>query len=75
MAVFYGVKFCQERGLQKIIIESDAKRITIAIQNRGQDTCKFGHLMDDILLLLGLFPSWEICHVKLEANKAAHGLA
>jgi hypothetical protein len=70
-----GSNFARKGVYKKIIIESDAKRITIAIQNRGQDTCKFGHLMDDILLLLGLFPSWEICHVKLEANKAAHGLA
>lgn len=31
--------------------------------------------MDDILLILSFFPSWEIGHVKREANKAAHGLA
>ncbi|XP_059445445.1 uncharacterized protein LOC132177210 [Corylus avellana] len=73
MAVFYGVKFCQENGLHKIIIESDANRVTTAIQNRGGKTCRFGHLMDDILLILGSFPS-EVRHVKRKANKAAHGL-
>jgi ribonuclease HI len=34
LAVIYGIRLCTEQGLDNIVIESDAKQITDAIQSR-----------------------------------------
>jgi hypothetical protein len=36
---------------------------------------KFGHLIDDIVMVLSSFPCWQIGHVRRDSNRAAHGLA
>ena len=46
-----------------------------ALKEKSQSWRKYGHIIDDIKLLLGNNRRWRIQHVKRTTNRAAHGLA
>jgi hypothetical protein len=47
----------------QLILEGDAKQITNAIQAERRNASMFGYLVDDVLLILNVFPKWQIQHV------------
>ena len=73
-AAFFGVGFGQEKGVQQMILEGDAKQITDAIQDKGRNSSMIGHLID-VKLCLNALTRWQVNHVYREANRVAHGLA
>lgn len=36
---------------------------------------RYGQIIEDTKTVLRMFRSWKVCHVKRDANGAAHGLA
>jgi ribonuclease HI len=75
MGATLAAQFCQELGMEQIKLEGDAKLVIDAVQSRRQDDSNKGHLIADILLVLGTFQQWEMIHVRREGNNVAHRLA
>jgi hypothetical protein len=44
MAAYHGIALCQERGVPNIILEGDAKQITVAILANGKNNSMLGPL-------------------------------
>jgi ribonuclease HI len=74
-ALFYGMKLCKELGVSNLVVEGDSKVVISAIQQHDASSSRFGHLIDDILMVLSSSPSWQMMHVRRDSNHAAHGLA
>jgi ribonuclease HI len=52
MAMFIAVRFSFEKGFHYIILESDAKNVIEAVQSGTRNDCKYGQIVDDILMIL-----------------------
>jgi ribonuclease HI len=68
-------EFCVEMGFFDIILEGDSLTVVKAIGDAEASMRPFGQIVEDIKEVLGSLRSWLICHVKRDANQAAHGLA
>jgi ribonuclease HI len=76
MALFQGVIQCQSLGLQKLILEGEAKVVLDALGKKIINRSRYGHLVEDIRVILNSFPHWRCKYVSSrEANNAAHKLA
>jgi ribonuclease HI len=75
LAAFYAVEFSRDMCFNDIILEGDALQIVAAVQTDSQHWSRFGHIVDGIKLGLSQLRSWQINHVKRDANSAAHVLA
>ncbi|XP_059455112.1 uncharacterized protein LOC132185342 [Corylus avellana] len=75
LAAYFGVISGHEQGVQQLILEGDAKQITEAIKDEGQNLSLLGQLIKDVRFGLNAIPMWNVEHVHREANKAAHRLA
>jgi ribonuclease HI len=75
MAVFLAMRFSFEKGFHSIILESDAKNVTKAVQSGTHNDCRYGQIVDDILMVLNSISHWQIQHVNRESNTTTHGLA
>jgi hypothetical protein len=75
LEAYFGVILGQEIGVQKMILEGDAKQIIDAIQEKDKQDSMIGHLIDDVRLSLENIPEWKVDHVYRETNRVAHGLA
>ena len=64
-----------EMGFYDIILEGDPLTVVKAIGDSEASIRPFGQIVEDIKEVLGSLQSWFICHVKRDANQAAHGLA
>jgi ribonuclease HI len=74
-ALFYGMKLRKELGVSNLVVEGDSKVVISAIQQRDASSSRFGHLIDDIVVVLSSSPSWQMMHVRRDSNHAAHELA
>jgi ribonuclease HI len=74
-ALFHGLNQCKVLGVSKLVVEGDSKVIISAVQNREASSSRYGHLIDDLVMLLDSSPGWQMVHVRRESNRAAHGLA
>jgi ribonuclease HI len=75
MGALFAVKFSCDLGLLQVILEGDSKQVVQAININGAPRSRFGQVIEDILILLPSYRSWQVKHVKTELNEAAHGLA
>jgi ribonuclease HI len=75
LAAYLGVLFAQERGVQQLILEGDAKQIIDAIRAKDGNDSMIGHLIDDVRQSLRGISRWQVNHVLREANRVAHELA
>jgi ribonuclease HI len=74
-ALFLGVSFCKNLGIPNLIIESDSQVIVSVVRVQEASNSRYGHLVDDIRVILRFFSKWKIVHVRRLSNRAAHGLA
>jgi hypothetical protein len=56
-------------------MEGDALQIVKEVNSDAPYFASYGHFMEDIRSNLGSLRSFNVVHVKMEANLAAHGLA
>jgi hypothetical protein len=75
LAGFYAVEFSRDMSFFDIFLEGDALQIVSAVKTNNQRWSKFGHIIDGIRSGLHHLRSWQIHHVKRDANSAAHTLA
>ena len=64
----------QELNLSKVIFESDASSVIVAVSqvcNGG----KMGHLVQSIQSMATVFVCYKFCYVKRDCNRTAHELA
>jgi ribonuclease HI len=75
MAFYYGVNLCKARGFQNVWLEGDSKLICDALNNKSSINSRYGHLIEDIGVVLFSFNQWKCTHIYREGNEAAHNLA
>jgi hypothetical protein len=62
-------------GIQHLHIEGDALEIVQALLLQESCWSRYGFLVEDTRTLLNSFQSWQVSHVRREANEVAHRLA
>ena len=75
LGAFYAVKLSKEMGAQNLVLEGDAQTVVSAIRSGAEHAGRYGHLVDDVKMLLHSFSQWECCYVGRLCNGAAHSLA
>lgn len=75
LAALRAAEFCQNRGLERIILEGDSLQVVHALNKPRSNWNMHGQIVGDIKVVLRSFYSWEICHTKRGGNTAAHLLA
>ncbi|KAF6154490.1 hypothetical protein GIB67_028382, partial [Kingdonia uniflora] len=76
LAVQDGVLWAQERGLQRVIIETDAEAIHSFCKNgKTMISWTTKAILQDCLVLFGQFINISICYVSRTANSVAHVIA
>lgn len=66
IATSNAAQLCNELGQQTVILEGDAKQVVDAITGRGSSWSRYGHIVEDIRVMLQAFSSWECVHVSRE---------
>ena len=62
-------------GIQRLILESDAKTLVDNVNaTEPDDSCR-GQLVADIQFSLNFFPSWQMVYAPRQVNQVAHALA
>uniref|UniRef100_A0A803QH07 Reverse transcriptase domain-containing protein n=1 Tax=Cannabis sativa TaxID=3483 RepID=A0A803QH07_CANSA len=74
-ALFHALNWVSQSQLSITHIETDALRVSTALNSTKSDLSCFSDLIFDIRCLLSFFPSVLVSHAKRSANQAAHGLA
>ncbi|KAM6567325.1 hypothetical protein CsatA_026453 [Cannabis sativa] len=74
-ALFHSLNWASQCPFSIDIVETDALRVSSALNSSHKDLSCFNDLIDDIRCLLSSFPRVAINHARRQANKAAHGLA
>ena len=69
------VLFAKEIGLLDVIFEGDFAEVIQAIIQENSDHLDFGHIIDDIRILVSDLNSFQFCHVKCNCNVVADALA
>ena len=75
IASFYVAQLCNEMGLQKVILEANAKIVVEAINGKNRKWSSIRHLVDDTRVALQSLTLLNCIYVKHSANMAAHRLA
>ncbi|KAM6563586.1 hypothetical protein CsatB_023584 [Cannabis sativa] len=74
-ALFHALNWITQLDLEIDYVETDALRVSSAINHASSDLSAFSDLILDVRCLLSFFPGIVVSHVKRNANQAAHGLA
>uniref|UniRef100_A0A803NML1 Reverse transcriptase domain-containing protein n=1 Tax=Cannabis sativa TaxID=3483 RepID=A0A803NML1_CANSA len=74
-ALFHAVNWVSQSQFPLTHIETDASRVSNALNRLNSDLSCFSDLIMDIRCLLSSFPQVLVTHVKRTANQTAHGLA
>uniref|UniRef100_A0A803NTZ9 RNase H type-1 domain-containing protein n=1 Tax=Cannabis sativa TaxID=3483 RepID=A0A803NTZ9_CANSA len=74
-ALFHALNWITQLSLKIDYVETDALRVSSAINNASSDLSSFSDLILDVRCLLSFFPGIVVSHVRRNANQAAHGLA
>ena len=75
LAALHVAKFCRDLGFYEIMLEGGSLSVVKAIWETGQNWLQYEQIVEDTKMVLRSLRQWKICHVKREANGAAHGLA
>ena len=60
---------------QLIFLECDSQVVINALVSTKYNGSKFGHIVDDIRVMLNSFSQWNCGHMGRDANRVAHYLA
>uniref|UniRef100_A0A803PHZ6 Reverse transcriptase domain-containing protein n=1 Tax=Cannabis sativa TaxID=3483 RepID=A0A803PHZ6_CANSA len=74
-ALFHSLNWVKQYPFLIAMVETDALRVSSALNSSHKDLSCFADLIDDVRCLLSSFPRVTIIHARRQANKAAHGLA
>uniref|UniRef100_A0A803NSH2 RNase H type-1 domain-containing protein n=1 Tax=Cannabis sativa TaxID=3483 RepID=A0A803NSH2_CANSA len=74
-ALFHALNWITQLSLKIDYVETDALRVSSAINNASSDLSSFSDLILDVRCLLSFFPSIVVSHVRRNVNQGAHGLA
>uniref|UniRef100_A0A803NW04 Reverse transcriptase domain-containing protein n=1 Tax=Cannabis sativa TaxID=3483 RepID=A0A803NW04_CANSA len=74
-ALFHALNWITQLSLKIDYVETDALRVSSAINNASFDLSSFSDIILDVRCLLSFFPGIVVSHVRRNANQAAHGLA
>uniref|UniRef100_A0A803NGJ4 Reverse transcriptase domain-containing protein n=1 Tax=Cannabis sativa TaxID=3483 RepID=A0A803NGJ4_CANSA len=74
-ALFHSINWVMQQQLPITHIETDALRVSMALNSSSIDLSCFSDLIMDVRYLLSSFSGVIVSHVKRNANHAAHGLA
>lgn len=75
VGVFYAASFCQEIGIQDLVLEGDTLLVVKAVSSTEVDRTRFGHIVADTYRVLKSPSRWQCCYVSRDANIVAHKLA
>jgi ribonuclease HI len=75
VAALVAVELYRDLDVFDVILEGDSLEVVNAINEDRSSRRKYGHILDDIKMVLSSLRSWEVMHVKREANMVAHNLA
>jgi ribonuclease HI len=68
-------EFSRDLGLQDLILEGDSISVVNALRSSSPNWSPYGQIIEDARGVLFSRRSWEVMHVKRDANMAAHTLA
>ena len=68
-------EFSRDLGLQDLILEGDSISIVNVLRSSVPNWSPFGQIIEDACGILFSRRSWDVMHVKREANMVAHFLA
>ena len=74
-ALFHSLNWALNNGLQLDVIETDALKVSSAVNSSNRNLSSFHDLISDIRCLLSSFSRISVIHTKRQANMVAHGLA
>uniref|UniRef100_A0A803QED6 Reverse transcriptase domain-containing protein n=1 Tax=Cannabis sativa TaxID=3483 RepID=A0A803QED6_CANSA len=74
-ALFHSLNWAKQLQLQITHVETDALRVSSAINSTLRNLSSFDDLIMDVCYLLSFFSGVTVSHVKRNANQAAYGLA
>ena len=75
MAALFAVEFGRDIGVKDVIMEGDSLITVNAIRGESHKWSYYGHIIEDIKVVLSNFHRWEVGHIRREGNAAAHHLA
>jgi hypothetical protein len=72
LGAYHAVELSKEMGALNLVLKGDAQIIVSAIKSGTRHEGCYGHLVEDIKMLLHSFSKWECCYVGRLCNGAAH---
>lgn len=75
LAALHAAELCRDLGFFEVMLEGDSLSVVKAIGETKQNWLRYGHIVEDVKIVLRSLRQWKIGHVKLEANEDTHGLA
>lgn len=73
--VLEALKWMEVQGYQDVIFECDSELVVHALQEKAQYFSEVGHIFEDCKEKFRQRANFSICHVKKQANRAAHLMA
>jgi ribonuclease HI len=75
IACVEGLRWANQWGLSRVIIESDCARVMSSLKNHEPDRSEIGHIIEEARGLTRLMNDWKCSQVKRECNQVANALA
>ncbi|XP_063946052.1 uncharacterized protein LOC135151500 [Daucus carota subsp. sativus] len=73
--VLEAIKWVEDSGIQCVIVESDSLLVVQALKSTETYQLEVGHILDEWKIKLKSRADLSVCHVKKQANRAAHLMA
>uniref|UniRef100_A0A803PFL5 RNase H type-1 domain-containing protein n=1 Tax=Cannabis sativa TaxID=3483 RepID=A0A803PFL5_CANSA len=73
--LFHILNWASQNQMSITMVETDALRVSSALNSNHNDLSCFNDLITDARCLLSSFPRVTVTHARRQANQAAHGLA
>ena len=74
ITTFYGASLCQFLRVQLIFLECDSLVVINALVSTNCNGSKFGHIVDDLRVMLNSFSQWKCGHVRRDVDRVAQYL-
>jgi hypothetical protein len=75
LAAWKSATLCVRLGFPDVLLEGDSLEVVQALNREESTWGRYGALINDTKHQLQQLNSWRVCHVKRQANEAAHSLA